>query len=279
MNLNNVSFPYPVLGSYDDILPTPEEPKVEVFQDKDFYHFVIELKYNNPDIRKLVENNYADYVCEVKCEMTRYVKCYAGKILHFQIDIPRKNVAGRIVFSCTITVKKTIKDYINQGFHPDYFGHTFTMDPGDILGIFPQFYYVADIKYDKLKAVGTFMEIAETEDDIPKTILENDKIELLLPSELYQLYKNSPAVNGQSDILHSSLVMNALIYALCRIDRYVNTKWAQTIMFRVDTEEELKNFREQNSDEWQVDILAHKLLGKPYNRLFNYLQSIQTNFD
>ena len=201
MNLNNVSFPYPVLGSYDDILPTPEEPKVEVFQDKDFYHFVIELNYNNPDIRKLVENNYADYVCEVKCEMTRYVKCYAGKILHFQIDIPRKNVAGRIVFSCTITVKRTIKDYINKGFHPDYFGHTFTMEPGDILGIFPQFYYVADIKYDKLKAVGTFMEIAETKDDIPKTILENDKIELLLPSELYQLYKNSPAVNSQSDIL------------------------------------------------------------------------------
>lgn len=279
MNLNNVSFPYPVLGSYDDILPTPEEPEVEVFQDKDFYHFVIELKYNNPDIRKLVENNYADYVCEVKCEMTRYVKCYVGKILHFQIDIPRKNVAGRIVFSCTITVKRTIKDYINQGFHPDYYGHSFTMEPGDILGIFPQFYYVADIKYDKLKAVGTFMEIAETKDDIPKTILENDKIELLLPSELYQLYKNSPTVNSQSDILHSSLVMNALIYALCRIDRYINTKWAQTIMFRVDTEEELKNFREQNSDEWQVDILAHKLLGKPYNRLFNYLQSIQTNFD
>ena len=201
MNLNNVSFPYPVLGSYDDILPTPEEPEVEVFQDKDFYHFVIELKYNNPDIRKLVENNYADYVCEVKCEMTRYVKCYVGKILHFQIDIPRKNVAGRIVFSCTITVKRTIKDYINQGFHPDYFGHSFTMEPGDILGIFPQFYYVADIKYDKLKAVGTFMEIAETKDDIPKTILENDKIELLLPSELYQLYKNSPTVNSQSDIL------------------------------------------------------------------------------
>lgn len=279
MNLNNISFPYPVLGSYDDILPAPEAPKVEVYPNKDFYRFVIELYYDNPDIKRLVENDYADYVCEVKCEMTRYIKCYAGKILHFQIDIPRKNVAGRIIFSCTITVKKTIKDYINQGFHPDYYGHTFTMEAGDILGMFPQFYYIADIKYEKLKAVGTFMEIAETKDDIPKTILENDKIELLLPTELFQLYKNSPAINSQREILHSSLVMNALIYALCRINRYENTKWAQTILFRIDTEEELKIFKDQDCEEWQADILAHKLLGKPYNRLFNYMQNQPTNID
>lgn len=33
MNLNNITFPYPVLGSYDDIMPAPENPEVRVFKD------------------------------------------------------------------------------------------------------------------------------------------------------------------------------------------------------------------------------------------------------
>ena len=41
MNLNNITFPYPVLGSFDDILPAPLEPEVEIHQDKKDYHFVI----------------------------------------------------------------------------------------------------------------------------------------------------------------------------------------------------------------------------------------------
>ena len=41
MNLNNVTFPYPVLGSFDDILPAPQEPTVDVSKDKVNYHFDI----------------------------------------------------------------------------------------------------------------------------------------------------------------------------------------------------------------------------------------------
>lgn len=46
MNLSNITFPYPVLGSFDDILPAPSKPEVEVFDDKKNYHFVIKLGYD-----------------------------------------------------------------------------------------------------------------------------------------------------------------------------------------------------------------------------------------
>lgn len=276
MNLSNVSFPYPVLGSFDDILPVPDEPKVEIRQDKNMYHFIIHLSYDNADIKKLVDEDYADYVCEVNCERTRYNRCYKGKLLDFQIDIPRRNVAGKIIFSCTITVKKAIKDYINKGFHSDYYGHTFNMEPGDILGMFAQFYYVADIEYDKLKAVGSFMEIKETIDSIPSTNLESDKIELRLPTELFNQYKNNPSVSSCADILHASLVQNSLIFALCRFSQFENkTKWAEAIRLRIDTEKELEEFKDLDPEEWEVDKLSHILLGNPYARLFNYLANTQ----
>lgn len=271
MNLNNVTFPYPVLGSFDDILPAPQEPTVDVSKDKVNYHFDIKLKYENKDIERLVNEDFADYVCEVTCEATRFRKCRKGKSTHFEIDIPRRAVAGRIIFSCTITVKRTILDYVNSGFHSDYSGHTFNMEPGDLLAMFTPFYYIADIKYDKLKAVGTFMEIVPTDDEIPSTVLDKNKIELRLPQVLYNQYKDNPDVSSKPDILHASLVLNSLIYALCKIENYAKKKWAETIFYRIDTEDELQEFREQDPIDWRVDKLSQILLGKPYERLFNYL--------
>lgn len=275
MNLNNITFPYPVLGSYDDILPAPSSPEIEITQDKYFYFFNIKLGYDNAEIEDIVNGDYADYVCEVTCDMTKYRRCFKSKSLHFELHIPRKSVAGRINFACTITLKKDYQNYTNKGFHPDYLGHSFDMEPGDILGILGQFYYNADIKYDKLKAVGTFMEINETDDVLPSTILDKDKIELRLPTVLYNQYKDNPAVNSKADVLHASVVLNSLMYALCRIERYMGKKWAETIIYRIDTEPELDEFRDQDPEEWRVDKLAQLLLGKPYERLFNYLAKEQ----
>lgn len=275
MNLNNITFPYPVLGSYDDILPAPCSPEVEITQDKQFYFFNIKLGYDNVEIENIVNEGYADYVCEVTCDLTKYRRCFKSKSLHFELSIPRKSVAGKINFTCTITLNKDYQNYTNKGFHPDYIGHSFNMEPGDILGILGQFYYNADIKYDKLKAVGTFMEINETDDILPSTILDRDKIELRLPTALYHQYKDNPAVNSKADVLHASVVLNSLMYALCRIDRYSGKKWAETIIYRIDTEQDLEEFRNQDPEEWRVDKLAQLLLGKPYERLFNYLAKEQ----
>ena len=137
--------------------------------------------------------------------------------------------------------------------------------------MFSQFFYIADIKYDKLKAVGTFMEIVPTDDEWPSTILNKDKIELRLPRTLYEQYKSNPAVNSKADILHASVVLNSLTYALCRIEQYPEKKWAQTIDYRIKTEPELSEFKEQAPEDWRVDKLTQILLGKPYERLFNYL--------
>ena len=275
MNLNNITFPYPVLGSYDDILPAPSRPEIEITQDKQSYFFNIKLGYNNAEIEDLVNEDYADYVCEVTCDMTKYRKCFNSKCLHFELCIPRRCVAGKINFACTITLKKDYQNYTNKGFHPDYLGHSFDMEPGDILGILGLFYYNADIKYDELKAFGTFMEINETDDILPSTILDKDKIDLRLPTVLYHQYKDNPAVNSKADVLHASVVLNSLMYALCRIDRHIGKKWADTIIYRIDTEQELEEFRDQDPEEWRVDKLAQLLLGKPYERLFNYLANEQ----
>lgn len=98
MNLDNVTFPYPVLGINDDILPKPETPDVSLTADEYYYYFKVELKYDNPDISSLVKKGYAEHVCEVVCASTKYRHCFKSNSGIFSIKISRKYLAGKIVF-------------------------------------------------------------------------------------------------------------------------------------------------------------------------------------
>jgi len=273
MNLNNISLPYPVLGINDDILPLlPEDcltPNVTETQGRKAYVFNIDLKFENDDIAELIKQGKAEYSCEYDCARTMIRSCERSSEPHFEITLPRKNVYGRINFKCYVSVKTRINGYTNRGFNEDYAGAEFDMEPGDILVAFPEFRYDVDIRYDKLQAAGSFMQIreSETHDDVYFDI-SGDKIEILLPPRHYQLYTKN-AVRGSAQIIHSSLVMNALTYALMRIDEYEHTTWAKTIIYRMETEdgynvEDLEDFN-------KILSIAQKLLRDPYLRLFNHL--------
>ena len=269
MNINNISLPYPVLGIGDDILPMlPENPiEFSLTADMQNYHFEIELKFENKDIQYLIDDDLAEFSCEYECARTMLRNCITSKNNLFKIVIPRNYISGRINFNCFISVKSSIPAYQNKGFNPDYEGYAFNMEPGDILAYFPSFHYDADIRYDKLQVAGSFMQIRESSlhSDVYFDIAGN-KIEILLPKEHYELYCN-PNIKGEAEIIHSSLVLNALTFALLNIELHEQTTWAKTIYYRLDTEEGLS--REALEDPSAIVGLAQKLLKDPYKRLFN----------
>jgi hypothetical protein len=269
MNINNISLPYPVLGISDDIIPALPENAIQFSLSADMrnYNFEIELNFNNQDIQYLIDDELAEFSCEYECARTMLRNCLTSKSNIFKISIPRNHISGRINFNCFISVKASIPKYKNKGFNADYDGYTFNMEPGDILAYFPSFHYDADIRYDKLQAAGSFMQIRESSlhSDVYFDIAGN-KIEILLPKEHYELYCN-PNVKGEAEIIHSSLVLNALTFALLNIESHEQTTWAKTIYYRLDTEEGIS--REDLDDPSAVIVLAQKLLKDPYKRLFN----------
>lgn len=279
MKLNNISLPYPVLGISDDITPLLPEDSVNVVVDADLknYVFDISLKFINQDIQALINNDMAEFSCEYECSKTMLRRCEHHSNSSFSISIPRNFVNGTLVFNCFVSVKKTLKNYSNTGFNEDYKGVSFDMEPGDILIIFPHFRYDADIKYDKLQAAGSFMQIRESphHKEVFFDIATN-KIEILLPTDLYQLY-NNPIVKSSIEIIHSSLVLNALTYALININDHSETTWAKTILYRIKNEDE---FAETDiNDSSKIPALAQKLLKNPYSRLFNHLIIKQNNME
>ena len=280
MNLNNISFPYPVLGISDDVFPLLKENCIQMVPSSTSttFYFDITLKQENADISSLINRDYAEYVCEVNCPRTYYRKCFASKSAQMHIEIPKKLLAREVSFTCLVVAKRNIWRYTNKGFYPDYQGFYFDMGIGDVLVAFGKAVYSIDINYDKLQSAGSFMYVRENvkgKENVSFNVAD-DKIEILLPTDLYDVYKNRFGQDaGVSEIFHSSFVLNALTYALQYIEDYPNTLWARTLKYRMNTEELLQGY--DISDKNTHQDLAQVLLGNPYKRMFERLQKIKNS--
>ena len=171
--------------------------------------------------------------------------------------------------------KVDIVDYSNTNAHPDYSGYTFDIDKGDILAYFGEFSFNADIQYEKLKAVSSFMEIVENETEKYTIIdLKKNKIEIQLPSESYKIFSSDTVSQEEkfASIFHSSIVLNALLIALYNLEEHKDYLWAEVIRYRLDNELQFKNLSVEDKE--TVPEIAQRLLGNPFERLLNGLNII-----
>lgn len=280
MNNNGVSYPHPVLGVGDDIDSLCDlEPSIT--KDAVEYHIHFDLRIDNADILRLIELGYATFSCEINCPSTFYRRIEKSSVPYFDISIKRKDVAKRIDFECSVVVLRRIDEYTNSKFHEDFAGFSFQLDPGDVLAIFREGHYDVDIKYDKLRSAGSFMKIVKGDDEA-NTIynLDSEKIEIQLPEEMYEDYKNSFNGNGKyANIFHSSLAFNALVYALLNYstEEYGERLWARTLEYRLEIEEPLQKYKEvlsKNAAPTDKLKLAEALLSNPYKRLFKTMHDM-----
>jgi hypothetical protein len=282
MKISNISFPYPVLGINDDIEPMLPQDAVVVSKQEVNSRYVLEvtLKCNNQDIESLIENGYAVYSCEVDCASTLFRECYTSKSPNLHIEFDRDQVSGKVNIQCFVSVVRPIKDYKNSGFNSDYEGATFDMSEGDILVGFPEAFFNAELSYNKLVNPTSIIQIREDKEN-PYTNYDfsSDKIEIKLPTPLFDLYNNR-IWDTYAEVIHASLAYNALTCALFQIGDYMHTRWAQAIQMRIQTEDQLREFDiDWDADNVSLDRvpeLATKLMNDPYNRMLNKLTELNS---
>ena len=277
MKYKNVSLPYPVLGIHDDVYPLLDDGCIQMetpVKTASVYHFGITLTQRNHDITALVAENKAEYACEVTCKDTFLRRCWHSSSPHFDITIGRKEVSGHIDFQCFIAAKEDIPGYTNSDFNEDYYGFKFDLEVGDLLAVFPLAWWNTEIKFDKLYAAGSFMQIVEAADSTDKTWfnLENERILIEMPHDLFVQYQRIG--NNFPEVIHSSLVHNALVYALSNLAEYQDKGklWADSLMARLADDIQLQQY--DLSDMSQVFKVADILLQDPYKRLLDSLERI-----
>lgn len=281
MKRNNKSYPYPVLGIGDDILPRPSLTVEPITADSENYYVKVKILMDNKDITDLIAEGYAEYGCEVECSRTFFMRWFGFNTPQFIISLPRNSVADKVSFDCRVSVIKDITGYMNSEAHEDYKDISFDLPAGSVLASFGRFTYNADIEYNKLHSAGAFLTIIKGNDpERTSYALDHQKIEVKLPPVLYDEYKEKydRRTSKWSDVFHSSIAFNALVYALFSYneDIHKDLLWAKTLKYRIDVEPSLRNYKETMTAKTPMEImeLAQTLLGNPYKRMFKTIGTL-----
>ena len=285
MKIENVAFPYPVQGIGNGI-ESRSLWQYSVEQNKAEYILTIDVQLNDKSIEDYIKYDLADYVCEIECTSTFLRRCERSKNGHFEIKLSKSEIAREVTFELSVVVKEPIEDYTNTQLNPIFIDYEINLEPGDLLAYIGKDKFSADIIYEKLDKVSTFMIIREdgqvTQTEIK---LDTEKIEILIPSAMYTHYKEE--IKGSSTysaIIHGSLVFNALLHALNNITSYPDKLWARCIMTRIEKDVEIAKLNidpTEEEDRVELPKLAQALLGDPFKRLFTSIEKIHEtlNFD
>lgn len=276
MNTKNKLLPYPVLGNYDAVFPLLDEDAVimpDPYMDENNFHFHIELNHKNQDIKRLILEKKAEYLCEVYCKSTFLRQKFTSSEPLFDLTMERKSVSGHVDFEFYVVLKENLK-YSNIGFHEDYKGLEFDLEKGNILVVFPSASFNAKLVNFKMFAVGSFMKFLDSDvAEIDIDMGRNEAIFILLPHSMYKQYNETIQANQDfKEIIISSIVFNFLVRAISKYDdeRDREKTWADSLKARVD---EINNTQKKNLKLCEKDAfdLANFILRHPYERLFRSL--------
>lgn len=279
MKFNNISFPHPVLG-IDDTVSGNIDFSDKVLSGKDTYRIKFELNQSNNSINQLLQEDKAEYFCEVTCTNTLYREIFTSSDNNIAFELPKRHVKGKVEFTCLLISKTIIPHYVNKNAHSDYDGFDFDIEKGDVLAVFGKSSFNADIRYERLKAVSQILVVKPTKDfDFVNVNLEEPKISVEIPEEDYENFASNYADDKKYDsVFHSSIVLNALLVALYNIKKYKDKFWAEAIMYRIENEKD--TFQNLSIDEPEnVPEIAQRLLGKPFSRLFTGLDDLEEQFE
>lgn len=297
MKIDNVSFPYPVLGINDDIRPTLEEtkcssPQITLEEDISNFYVNVDIKLKNKDILNYIKNGDAEYSVEASCQSTLFRLCKTSDAPTFSFSIKKTDLNGKITFEAFVVAKRDIANYQNEGLNPDYAGHNITIKKGELLVAYKPTFFPLDLDLKNIRAPKSFMAVRKNPDDLAKLVeydLESPKIQILLPANQFETFKTKKLAQNSKDTLKASLFLNALFFALLHFQeyKYKDYVWVRTLEFRLCEEsivnefdlEELFNPENEEDNSSEIFKLAQAMLNTPFGSLFDKLAEDNATID
>lgn len=272
----NEQYLHPVLSFKDDAIRPRlgnDSSLIEVKQttEDDFIISVV-LKIDNAYIESLIASKRAVYAVEIFCSDTMYREMYTRFDNHFQIAISRKNVFSTVMVKPFVFLTEDF-EYCNPCANEDFDGVTFPLSKGDILVEFRGISFKAELTYTMDSIFNFRSNIDSPEEKLVKYQLTEDKIRILLPPNDYLIFKGRKDDDEARKALISSLVLNALLYALYEGDFKDAEKdsdpiWKKSIRETVELRH--PNFDWKNA---KYADLAQELLENPISSLFDEIQN------
>jgi hypothetical protein len=285
MAYNSVKLPHPVLGSDDDINGTIGfRQEVILSHTKLQYKLTVECFFQNSELERLLNEGKIEYACQIHCPTTLFLQSEKNRTGEFAILIDKKNISFRVYCSFYLIVSQEIL-YNNPDAHSDYMGHGFQLEKGSIVGIFSDdTLFDADLPWNDLNNPGNmFNVVLDANNKFATHNFIGNKIDLMLPEEVFKDWKLSYIRKDYKEIFESSYTMSMLTSAIekCRKANYddefdyIPCLWERILNHRLNSDPELLEV-EKDEDNYSF-LCAQIILKNPYLTMVQRILKIVEN--
>lgn len=240
MQLRNRAYSYPVIVEggqyYKDSTFTSS-----VSQSMDGYDIKLTLSValNDKGILYLINAGDAVYVHHIECPQTCYRKVLKTKESVVETRLKDADVNGIVQICSFVVADKDIVKYSNSSFGDDYSGCKFDIEKGCIMAVGNQYNLRVEKQRDDLRNTSSIFSIVKNSNEKEDTMvidLNKQKIVIALPENTYRQYCNIQSYADNQPIMHSMVIVPALIYCLAELraagselDDYENYRWFRSL--------------------------------------------------
>ena len=285
MKINsNTSYPYPIWGWKDDYKSTINEEDILITEisDKDNFVYELELRAQNEDIKKLIEQGKAIYACVGICQTTFHHYYFTSENAKFTIAIPRKEVNNKIELKWMVLTKEAIPDYQSSLLNDDYQGGA-TFPLGAMIGYITSFEINASI-CDELRSLDEiFVVVKNIESNDIRYSFDERKIKVKLPESQLEIFNN---YGGKYPaIMHSTIVYQALGLAITKLKDEDDLKdWVYILKQYIDVmdSENIPSTDEAGDEGYTLEQameIANYILQDPVIRMFGDIKKAEQQAD
>lgn len=285
MKINsNTSYPYPIWGWKDDYKSTinDEDILITEISDKDNFVYELELRAQNEDIEKLIEQGKAIYACVGICQTTFHHYYFTSENAKFTIAIPRKEVNNKIELKWMVLTKEAIPDYQSSLLNDDYQGVA-TFPLGAMIGYITSFEINASI-CDELRSLDEiFVVVKNIESNDIRYSFDERKIKVKLPESQLEIFNN---YGGKYPaIMHSTIVYQALVLAITKLKDEDDSKdWVYILKQYIDVmdSENIPSTDEAGDEGYTLEQameIANYILQDPVIRMFGDIKTAEQQAD
>ncbi len=208
----------PVLGKGSDSYKTSTFT-TEIEAKRDMHKLVIQFKTQlcNPELEELVKQEKVVFACHVECPQTCYREIFETFDAEATFPVDEVLLNGAVDISSFLVAKEKIDNFVSKDFSEDYQGLSFELHPGLFLGIGS----FTSLKYEKSEDdfadnPSIFSIVMDKNPNHTEARIEtsNERIRIILPERTYHHYCALSHHPQYMEILHSTLLVPALMKVL-----------------------------------------------------------------
>lgn len=229
MQLGRKIPPYPILNKSQNVssyINSNFSFRYELEETNELFKIKnVKIDTNNAGMIKLLNEKKLKSIIIVECSSTIYREKFEISFVSSNIEIPIKNISGKVEISCFVYATEDIKNYYDEDMNPVYRGYSFNIEKYSIFAADDGF--TMKIEHDdkednKVSSIFSIIKSYDQELNSMKVELTEKKIKISLPEKSFDYYDSLKDKEAFQNIFFSIIVIPTLTNALSEIQKFPN---------------------------------------------------------